>query len=104
MTQSMGFSPHKKAFEERLRKWDSNLQLCGSVLEAWMSLQRGWLYLEPIFAAPDLLRHLPVEAKRFATVDRIWRKVVPSNTYWSKLFFFLSMVSSCLFLSIVLVI
>lgn len=27
MLQSMGFSPYKKAFEERLAKWDSQLNL-----------------------------------------------------------------------------
>jgi dynein heavy chain, axonemal len=83
MTQSMAFSPHVQPFQDRLHKWETNLHLCEAVLDAWFSLQRGWMYLEPVFSFPDLLIHLPTESKRFATVDRIWRKVLDYLTHSS---------------------
>jgi hypothetical protein len=32
------------------------------------------MYLEPIFSSDDIMQQLPLEGKRFATVDRMWRK------------------------------
>lgn len=74
MTQSMGFSPFKAPFAERIAAWDAKLRLVSDTLDAWLTVQRGWMYLEPIFASPDIAAQLPLEAKRFATVDRAWRK------------------------------
>ena len=38
--------------------------------------QRSWLYLEPIFSSEDIIRQLPVESKRYQTMERIWRKIM----------------------------
>lgn len=46
------------------------------VLEQWITLQRTWMYLEPIFSSDDIMQQLPLEGKRFATVDRSWRKTM----------------------------
>jgi hypothetical protein len=46
------------------------------VLEQWIALQRTWMYLEPIFGSEDIMQQLPLEGKRFATVDRSWRKTM----------------------------
>ncbi len=46
------------------------------VLEQWLALQRQWMYLEPIFSSPDIMQQLPLEGKRFAAVDRNWRKTL----------------------------
>ena len=46
------------------------------VLEQWLALQRQWMYLEPIFSSPDIMQQLPLEGKRFAAVDRTWRKTL----------------------------
>ena len=40
--------------------------------------QMSWLYLEPIFSSEDIMRQLPVEGKRYQTMDRIWRKIMAS--------------------------
>ena len=76
MTQSMTFSPFKKPFEERINQWENKLKITADVLEEWIQCQRSWLYLEPIFSSEDITRQLPVESKRFQTMDRIWRKVM----------------------------
>jgi dynein heavy chain len=44
------------------------------ILDQWITLQRSWMYLEPIFSSEDIMQQLPLEGKRFATVDRMWRK------------------------------
>lgn len=76
MTQAMNFSPYKKPFEERIIQWEAKLHTAQDVLDEWISCQRQWLYLEPIFSSEDINRQLPVESKRYATMDRIWRKVM----------------------------
>ncbi|KAK9803422.1 hypothetical protein WJX72_010826 [[Myrmecia] bisecta] len=74
MAQSMSFSPYKKPFEERLARWEAQMALVSETLEEWLALQRAWMYLEPIFSSADILQQLPLEGKRFASVDRLWRK------------------------------
>ncbi|KAI9349443.1 dynein heavy chain and region D6 of dynein motor-domain-containing protein [Zopfochytrium polystomum] len=76
MTQSMSFSPFKKPFAERIALWESKLRTVQEVLEAWMTCQRSWLYLEPIFGSDDIVTQLPVESKRFTTMDRTWRRIM----------------------------
>jgi dynein heavy chain len=46
------------------------------VLEQWITLQRTWMYLEPIFSSDDIMQQLPLEGKRFATADRAWKKTM----------------------------
>nr|XP_033782541.1 dynein heavy chain 1, axonemal isoform X1 [Geotrypetes seraphini]XP_033782544.1 dynein heavy chain 1, axonemal isoform X1 [Geotrypetes seraphini]XP_033782545.1 dynein heavy chain 1, axonemal isoform X1 [Geotrypetes seraphini]XP_033782546.1 dynein heavy chain 1, axonemal isoform X1 [Geotrypetes seraphini]XP_033782547.1 dynein heavy chain 1, axonemal isoform X1 [Geotrypetes seraphini] len=76
MTQSMSFSPYKKPFEQRISTWEGKLQMTQDVLEEWLTCQRSWLYLEPIFSSEDINRQLPVESKRYQTMERIWRKIM----------------------------
>ena len=45
MTQSMSFSPYKKPFEERLNKWNAQLTLVSEAVDAWLTLQRGWMWV-----------------------------------------------------------
>jgi len=47
-------------------------------MDEWLTCQRNWLYLEPIFSSEDINRQLPVESKRYQTMERIWRKVMTS--------------------------
>lgn len=78
MAQSMSFSPYKKPFEERITTWESKLVMTQDVMDEWLQCQRQWLYLEPIFSSEDINRQLPVESKRYQTMERIWRKVMTS--------------------------
>ena len=79
MTQSMSFSPFKKPFEERIVSWEQTLRITQDVLDEWMACQRSWLYLEPIFSSDDINRQLPVESKRYQTMDRAWRKIMKNT-------------------------
>lgn len=76
MTQSMSFSPFKKPFEDRINAWENKLKVSQDVLDEWLQCQRQWLYLEPIFSSEDINRQLPVEGKRYQTMERMWRKIM----------------------------
>nr|WAW84827.1 axonemal dynein heavy chain 1 [Halisarca dujardinii] len=85
MTQAMSFSPYKKPFEMRIATWENKLRVTQDVMEEWATCQRSWLYLEPIFSSDDINRQLPVEGKRYQTMERIWRKIMNSATQNSKM-------------------
>uniref|UniRef100_A0A3Q3IZZ6 Dynein, axonemal, heavy chain 1 n=1 Tax=Monopterus albus TaxID=43700 RepID=A0A3Q3IZZ6_MONAL len=78
MTQSMSFSPFKKAFEDRINTWESKRRMTQDVLEEWLSCQRSWLYLEPIFSSEDINQQLPVEGKRYQQMEKTWRTIMKS--------------------------
>ncbi|XP_047438259.1 dynein axonemal heavy chain 1 [Mugil cephalus] len=78
MTQSMSFSPFKKTFEGRINTWESKLRMTQDVLEEWLTCQRSWLYLEPIFSSDDINQQLPVEGKRYQQMEQTWRRVMKS--------------------------
>ena len=52
---------------------DRQLRLFSETLDAWVACQKSWMYLECIFAAPDIQRQLPHEGKAFAQVDKHFR-------------------------------
>ena len=72
MTQAMMFSAYKKPFEERIDDWNRKLYVISEVIEAWLAVQRDWMYLQPIFESPDINKQLPAEGKKFATVNKNW--------------------------------
>jgi len=76
MTQAMSFSSFKGPFEERIDAWNAKLFVVSEVLEAWLKVQRDWLYLQPIFESPDINKQLPTEGKKFANVDKNWRQTI----------------------------
>ncbi|TPX36228.1 hypothetical protein SmJEL517_g01545 [Synchytrium microbalum] len=59
-----------------VERTDRALQLFAETLEEWLTCQRGWLYLESIFSAPDIQRQLPDEARMFTQVDRNWKETM----------------------------
>lgn len=41
-----------------------------------MDCQTSWIYLEAIFASPDIQRQLPQEAKMFFAVDKSFKELL----------------------------
>ena len=76
MAQTIMFSAFKGPFEERIDEWNRKLCCISDVLEAWVAVQRNWLYLQPIFESADINRQLPAEGKKFSTVDKGWRQAI----------------------------
>ncbi|XP_026551198.1 dynein heavy chain 14, axonemal [Pseudonaja textilis] len=56
--------------------WDHKLNLISCTLEEWLTCQRHWIYLEPIFQAPEIKRQLPEEASLFSVVDNKWKEIM----------------------------
>lgn len=52
------------------------MRLISDVVEAWLELQRRWMYLEGIFIGGDIRSQLPQEAQRFDDVDETFRNVM----------------------------
>ena len=75
-TQAMLGSPYIRPFLRLAKKWEERLQYVQSLLDEWLMCQRTWMYLEPIFSSPDILRQMPTEGRRFERVDRTWRKIM----------------------------
>jgi len=45
-------------------------------IDEWMKCQGQWMYLQPIFDSPDIMKQLPSENKKFKAVDKIWRNCI----------------------------
>ncbi|XP_050527307.1 dynein axonemal heavy chain 1-like [Daktulosphaira vitifoliae] len=78
LTQQLSFSPFKGVFEEELTNWEFDLRLSRDVIEAWSECQKQWIYLQPIFASPDIKEQLPIEEKKFSRFERIWKRIMKS--------------------------
>lgn len=72
-TQSMSFSPFKKAFEERIAAWENKLKITQEVLDEWLACQRSWLVSgirrrkENVLIMPLLLRSISNRSSRQRT-------------------------------------
>lgn len=75
-TQTMRGSPFIKPIEKEAKEWEYKLKYAQSLLDAWITCQRTWMYLEPIFGSEDIMRQLPQEGRRFQSVDTLWRKTL----------------------------
>lgn len=56
LIQSMSSSSFKVFFLDLINSWDYKLGLTSEIIDVWIQVQQAWLYLEPIFASPDIVR------------------------------------------------
>ncbi|EAR85626.2 dynein heavy chain (macronuclear) [Tetrahymena thermophila SB210] len=75
-TQTMKSSPYAKIFEKKINDWESWLTFTFDFSEYWVKVQSVWIYLEPIFSSPDILKRLPYEGSIFREVDQNWRVIM----------------------------
>ncbi|KAL8017811.1 putative bromodomain, AAA+ ATPase domain, dynein heavy chain region D6 P-loop [Plasmopara halstedii] len=71
--QTMMGSRYILGVKEEVERWSKRLSLLSETLDEWIACQRSWMYLETIFCADDIQKQLPVEAQKFALVDKNWR-------------------------------
>jgi len=75
-TMAIASSPYVKFLRSEVNYWKSTLVRVQEVLEEWGKLQRGWLYLQPIFTSPDIQVELPTVTAQFLGVDKVWRSTM----------------------------
>ncbi|KAG5868936.1 Dynein heavy chain 1, partial [Gonioctena quinquepunctata] len=80
LTQQLSFSPFKGPFEEKIDAWEEKLKITDYVIEEWMDVQKQWMYLEPIFTSEDIKMQLPVESKKYNSMERTWRRIMRNAT------------------------
>lgn len=79
LTQAMQFSPFKKPFEEDIEEWSNSLLTVSNCLDEWIRCQGQWMYLQPIFDSPDIMKQLPSENKKFKNVDKNWKEIITTT-------------------------
>ena len=75
-TQTMLGSPFIAYLKKPTEEWEKKLKFTTEILDEWMSLMKNWMYLEPIFSSPDIVRQMPVEGKKFQAVDKFYRRMM----------------------------
>jgi dynein heavy chain len=55
------------------KTWETKLNNMSELVDEMMKVQRGWMYLEPIFASDDIEKQMPTEAANFREVDTLWK-------------------------------
>lgn len=72
LLHSLKDSPYFKGFEDRATSWEKKLAHLDESLHKLNSIQRKWVYLEPIFGHGAL----PQEQARFGRVDQEFRAIM----------------------------
>jgi dynein heavy chain len=73
--QSMIGSQFIGPFLQTVQKWEKCLNMVTEIIDEWLEVQKKWLYLEGIFSGGDISEQLPDEARRFADVDKAFKRV-----------------------------
>lgn len=74
--QAMNASPFVKAFKADTLAWAATLQALQDLLDQWTTCQASWMYLEPIFSSPDIVKQMPSEGDKFRAVDTAFRSLM----------------------------
>ena len=54
-TQTMRQSVYIGAIEKDARMWEKQLRYAQALIEEWITCQKAWMYLEPIFSSDDIM-------------------------------------------------
>lgn len=72
----MNASKYIRAIKAKVSVWEKDLNTINDVIDAWLIVQRKWMYLESIFASDDIRMQLPDEAKKFNKTDNNYKKIM----------------------------
>ncbi|XP_046903615.1 dynein axonemal heavy chain 6-like [Hypomesus transpacificus] len=73
---SVKASPYAGPIKQLIEEWERKLNQFSHTLQEWVTCQKKWLYLEPIFSAGGIQKQLPSEARVFLQVDKSWREMM----------------------------
>lgn len=69
-------SRYVKPLRTEAEKWKKELFILTQIVEEWVLCQKQWIYLENIFAAPDIKKQLPAESHSFEVVDKFFKTIM----------------------------
>ena len=52
------------------------INICSTCLEMWIKVQMLWTSLESVFLGGDIAKQMPIEAKKFAKINKDWEKLM----------------------------
>ncbi|OQR97844.1 dynein heavy chain, outer arm [Achlya hypogyna] len=67
---------HVVPFKDLVQAKLTQLSETADVLELWVKVQTLWMSLESVFTGGDIAKQMPVEAKKFAKIDKDWIKIM----------------------------
>ncbi|KAI0980423.1 hypothetical protein GJ496_003200 [Pomphorhynchus laevis] len=67
------YNEHSKVDNQ---KCIDGLAITYEVTTKWIQVQNLWVYLEAVFIEGDISRQLPLEARKFNAVDKMWLKMI----------------------------
>lgn len=74
--QAMLSMRHVVFFKDNVQSKLTQLSETADVLERWVKVQTLWMSLESVFTGGDIAKQMPLEAKKFAKIDKDWQKVM----------------------------
>ena len=74
--QAMLTMRHVTPFRERAQELLQLLSETSDTLERWLKVQMMWCSLESVFTGGDIAKQMPMEAKKFAKIDKEWAKIM----------------------------
>jgi len=78
--QTMLTMRHVTPFREEADELLKKLSDASDTLERWLKVQMMWCSLESVFTGGDIAKNMPMEAKKFAKVDKDWAKIMSKAT------------------------
>jgi dynein heavy chain len=67
---------HVAPFRTEVQKFLSQLSDTADTLEMWVKVQMLWTSLESVFLGGDIAKQMPLEAKKFAKINKDWEKLM----------------------------
>ncbi|CAM9244386.1 unnamed protein product [Chrysoparadoxa australica] len=74
--QTMLSMRHVTPFREEAQEELTLLSETSDTLERWLKVQLMWCALESVFTGGDIAKQMPMEAKKFAKIDKDWAKIM----------------------------